>query len=173
MDVSGHGEAGSSAAFRGESERLLAAAFDIPAEVGEREARAWHAGAAGERRTARLLRRLPPGWHVWHDLAVPRSRANIDHLVAGPGGLYLIDSKMRRYPRPLDAEERLAGVTLSLAARVSNAWTSKPGPSGPSPGAARCWPPTSWSYPSMRWWGGCATSSRSSQPSRSAPSASG
>jgi hypothetical protein len=40
VDVSGHGEAGSSAAYYGESERLLAAAFDIPAKVGEREARA-------------------------------------------------------------------------------------------------------------------------------------
>jgi hypothetical protein len=49
------------------------------------EASAWRRGAAGERRTARLLDPLERhGWAVLHDLAVPGSRANIDHLVIGP-----------------------------------------------------------------------------------------
>ena len=40
---------------------------------------AWRRGAAGERRTARLLTPLERhGWAVLHDLAVPGSRANID-----------------------------------------------------------------------------------------------
>jgi Nuclease-related domain len=44
-----------------------------------RETRAWRRGAAGERRTARLLGRLERhGWAVLHDLAVPGSQANID-----------------------------------------------------------------------------------------------
>jgi Nuclease-related domain len=39
----------------------------------------WRRGAAGERRTARLLGHLERrGWAVLHDLAVPGSRANID-----------------------------------------------------------------------------------------------
>jgi hypothetical protein len=43
------------------------------------EAVAWRRGAAGERRTARLLGPLERhGWVVLHDLAVPGSRANID-----------------------------------------------------------------------------------------------
>jgi hypothetical protein len=43
------------------------------------DTRAWHQGAFGERRTARLLAALErQGWVVLHDLAVPRSRANID-----------------------------------------------------------------------------------------------
>ena len=51
------------------------------------EAVAWRRGAAGERRTARLLDPLErQGWAVLHDLAVPGSRANLDHLVIGPGG---------------------------------------------------------------------------------------
>jgi hypothetical protein len=51
------------------------------------DAVAWRRGAAGERRTARLLAALErQGWAVLHDLAVPGSRANIDHLVIGPGG---------------------------------------------------------------------------------------
>jgi hypothetical protein len=51
------------------------------------DAVAWRRGAAGERRTARLLDPLARhGWTVLHDLAVPGSRANLDHLVIGPGG---------------------------------------------------------------------------------------
>jgi Nuclease-related domain len=45
------------------------------------------AGSGGERRTARLLAALERhGWVVLHDLALPGSRANLDHLVIGPGG---------------------------------------------------------------------------------------
>jgi hypothetical protein len=58
------------------------------------DAVAWRRGAAGERRTARLLDPLQwHGWVVLHDLAVPGSRANVDHLVIGPGGVFVIDSK--------------------------------------------------------------------------------
>ena len=49
------------------------------------DAVAWRRGAAGERHTARLLGQLERhGWAVLHDLAVPGSRANLDHLVIGP-----------------------------------------------------------------------------------------
>jgi hypothetical protein len=58
------------------------------------EARAWRRGAAGERRTARLLRRLErDGYTSLHDLAVPGSAANVDHLVIGPTGVFVVDSK--------------------------------------------------------------------------------
>ena len=43
------------------------------------EAVAWR-GAAGERRTARLLARLERyGWALLHDLALPGSQVNLDH----------------------------------------------------------------------------------------------
>jgi hypothetical protein len=58
------------------------------------QARTWQRGAAGERRTARLLERLTrDGYVVFHDLAVPGSDANVDHLVIGPSGVFVIDSK--------------------------------------------------------------------------------
>src|SRR5215211_408117 len=54
----------------------------------------WQRGARGERRTARQLNRLTRhGWVVFHDLAVPDSRANVDHLLIGPAGVFLADSK--------------------------------------------------------------------------------
>jgi Nuclease-related domain len=57
-------------------------------------ARGWQRGAQGERRTARLLRRLTRDGHiVFHDLVVPDSKANVDHLVIGPTGVFVIDSK--------------------------------------------------------------------------------
>ena len=58
------------------------------------QARSWQRGAHGERRTARLLDRLTrDGYVIFHDLAVPGSDANVDHLVIGPTGLFVIDSK--------------------------------------------------------------------------------
>jgi hypothetical protein len=66
------------------------------------DAVAWRRGSAGERRTARLLGRT-----ILHDLAVPDSRANIDHLVIGPGGVFVIDSKRYRGRLQLDPSGRL------------------------------------------------------------------
>jgi Nuclease-related domain len=61
------------------------------------DTRAWRRGAVGERRTVRLLAPLErQGWAVLHDLAIPGSAANIDHLVIGPGGVLVIDTKRYR-----------------------------------------------------------------------------
>jgi len=59
------------------------------------QARSWRRGAHGERHTARLLDRLTgDGYVVFHDLAVPgNTSANVDHLVIGPSGVFVIDSK--------------------------------------------------------------------------------
>jgi len=55
----------------------------------------WRHGAEAERRTAKELRKLRRrGWHVVHDLA--DGRGNRDHVVVGPGGLFLIDTKSPR-----------------------------------------------------------------------------
>jgi hypothetical protein len=47
------------------------------------------------------------GWAVLHDLAVPGSRANLDHLVIGPGGVFVIDSKQYRGRLQLDPSGQL------------------------------------------------------------------
>jgi hypothetical protein len=68
------------------------------------DTRAWRRGANGERRTARLLIPLERhGWAVLHDLAIPGSPANIDHMVIGPGGVLVIDSKQYRGRLRLDS----------------------------------------------------------------------
>jgi hypothetical protein len=54
----------------------------------------WGRGAAGERRTARVLRPLiREGWTVAHD--VPLSRGNLDHVLVGPPGVFLLETKFR------------------------------------------------------------------------------
>jgi hypothetical protein len=58
------------------------------------DTRAWRDGARGERATARRLRRLHRhGYVVFHDVAIPGTPANADHLVIGPPGVILVDSK--------------------------------------------------------------------------------
>jgi Nuclease-related domain len=72
------------------------------------DAVAWRRGATGERRTAQLLGPLDRhGWAILHDLAIPGSRANIDHLAIGPGGVFVIDSKQYRGRLQLDPSGQL------------------------------------------------------------------
>lgn len=57
----------------------------------------WRRGAEGERRTAQLLAPLRHlGWTVLHDRRIPGSAANVDHLVVGPSGVWVVDSKLWR-----------------------------------------------------------------------------
>jgi len=59
-----------------------------------RHAEMYERGAEGEARTAGVLASLPPEWTTLHDVRWPGRRlANIDHVVIGPGGIFVIDSK--------------------------------------------------------------------------------
>ncbi len=97
-------------AARVASHLALLAALLVAAGVGwalrfrpSPDTRAWQRGALGERRTARLLGQLERhGWTVLHDLAIPGSRGNIDHLLIGPGGVVVVDSKQYRGRLQLD-----------------------------------------------------------------------
>ncbi|AXJ11825.1 nuclease-related domain-containing protein [Arthrobacter sp. PM3] len=64
-------------------------------EQAERRAQAWSAGAAGEARVAEALAELEPlGWLMLHDVHWPgRPKANIDHIMVGPGGIVIVDAK--------------------------------------------------------------------------------
>jgi hypothetical protein len=87
---------------------------------------AWRRGAAGERRTARLLAPLERrGWAVLHDLAIPGTQANIDHLVIGPGGVVVIDTKQYRGRLRLDSDGLLwHGRHLLLATLRKLRWAA-------------------------------------------------
>lgn len=54
----------------------------------------WRLGAEGERRTAKALRPLlRKGWTVTHD--VQRAHENFDHVLVGPPGVFLLETKVR------------------------------------------------------------------------------
>lgn len=60
----------------------------------EEQARQWDKGAEGERRTAAVLSGLAArGYVVLDDLSIPGSKANIDHVVIGPTGVTVIETK--------------------------------------------------------------------------------
>lgn len=119
--------AGASAAARARQLRTpavrIADLLGIPTQLS-RQAQRWEAGAAGERRTAERLRTLErEGWTVLHDRALPRGRANLDHLVISPTGrVYLPDTKRyssrwpltvangRLYHGDRDVTQRLDGL---------------------------------------------------------------
>lgn len=79
----------------GESAEKLARQQRERAERLLRSAQRYERGAAGERATGVILDALrQEGWAVFHDVKWPgRPRANIDHVVVGPPGVYVIDSK--------------------------------------------------------------------------------
>jgi hypothetical protein len=65
------------------------------AERLSRSAALYERGAEGERVTAAVLEELPnEEWTVFHDLRWPGRRyANVDHVVVGPPGVFVIDTK--------------------------------------------------------------------------------
>ena len=57
--------------------------------------RAWETGSEGEERLGRFLEReLPETAFALHDRRIPGSRANIDHIVVAPTGVWVIDAKL-------------------------------------------------------------------------------
>ncbi len=54
--------------------------------------RAYMKGARGEEAVAAELNRLPAGWHVFHGFMLRRG-AEADHIVIGPQGVFLIETK--------------------------------------------------------------------------------
>ncbi len=55
---------------------------------------AWATGAVGEEKLGARLNELASSTvRVLHDRRIPRTKANIDHLVVCPGGVYVVDAK--------------------------------------------------------------------------------
>src|SRR3954452_1114585 len=79
----------------GESARAQAHTKRVKAEQLLRSAEAFERGAEGEEATADILGALSAeGWRVFHDVRWPgRAQANIDHVLVGPGGVFVIDTK--------------------------------------------------------------------------------
>lgn len=73
--------------------RVAAALTPKPVITPESQStKAWKVGAEGEQRVAEVMA-TATGVEVLHDRRVPGSRANIDHIVVGPQGVFVVDAK--------------------------------------------------------------------------------
>lgn len=90
---------------------ILKSPKDNPDPLIDRAAR----GASGEEKVAAILDNLPDGYTIFHDLPCPVG--NIDHIVVGPTGVFVIETKshkgtltvspqgeLRRNGRPLEKD---------------------------------------------------------------------
>lgn len=76
--------------------RFLLAVFDDPQST-----RAWSVGAEGERMLSEMLASMADeSLRVLNDRRIPRTKANIDHLVVCPSGVFVVDAKRYRNARP-------------------------------------------------------------------------
>ena len=90
--------------------RVLLALTDEP-----RSSRAWDKGAHGEQRVGRKLERILGGEGiVLHDRRIPGRRSNIDHVLIGPAGVFVVDTKSYQGK----VERRMAGSLLARKPRL-------------------------------------------------------
>lgn len=76
--------------------KFLLAVFDDPQSTT-----AWSVGAIGEQQLGEALAAIAgPTVRVLHDRRIPRTTANIDHMVVCPAGVFIIDAKRYRDARP-------------------------------------------------------------------------
>jgi hypothetical protein len=79
------------------SAALAGAVLVLARNLVDRDADAWRIGAAGEQSTADALTPLTAeGWRLLHDRRLPDGNANVDHIVVGPGGVWVIETKAWR-----------------------------------------------------------------------------
>lgn len=80
------------AAGKGTVRRRVERLLDVPTAD-----RSWTRGAQGEEMVAaRLAKKLDDRWRVIHDLTIGTRGANLDHLVIGPAGLFVLNTKNLR-----------------------------------------------------------------------------
>lgn len=73
---------------------VLRRKMDRNFEAQLREAKMWNRGAEGERVVAEILEsNLSDEYHVFNDVKFPGRTANIDHLVIGPSGVFVLNTK--------------------------------------------------------------------------------
>jgi hypothetical protein len=81
---------------------------------------AYGKGAIGEQRTAKALEKTE-GYLILHDRKIPGSRANIDHIAVGAGGVFVIETKNYKGKLTIQAKKlRIAGRDCTRF--VEQAW---------------------------------------------------
>lgn len=60
---------------------------------GETNGKSWNKGIVGEKTVARYLNQLPENYFIFNDVKFPGSYGNLDHVVIGPNGIFVIETK--------------------------------------------------------------------------------
>jgi nuclease-like protein len=83
----------------------------------------WWQGAHAERAVGETLNELrAETWTVVHDIRLNGIGGNVDHVVRGPGGVFLIETKLRRYrDEDLPRVKRQAAL---LSKELEGCWVS-------------------------------------------------
>ena len=107
---------------------LAAVAAATVAGLWPSRAGRWAAGAAGERATARALEGVErEGYTVLHDVRLRGRRWNLDHVLLGPAGVVVIETKQWRRPItvhgrwPKVVEERVGWQIDAVTAALGQA----------------------------------------------------
>ncbi|AXV38927.1 nuclease-related domain-containing protein [Methanobacterium sp. BAmetb5] len=65
----------------------------IISKYGWSKRRIWSKGAKGEKIVAKKLKKLPKKYTAIRDVKIPNMGGDIDHVVVGPTGIYVIETK--------------------------------------------------------------------------------
>jgi hypothetical protein len=97
---------------------MMSALFATPNSIT-----AWQTGAAGEVKTSLLLEPLEAeGFRILHDRKIPGARnANIDHIVIGPPGVFVVETKSYSGSLQIRRDE------IFVAGRRKNGWIDEVG----------------------------------------------
>jgi hypothetical protein len=87
----------------------------IPTEEGN-----WRIGAEAEEEVGRILAELPRYWTARHDILL-RPNWNVDHVVVGPPGVFVLDTKFRSGDvKSSRSGIRVNGYRTQMAEQVQN-----------------------------------------------------
>ncbi len=69
----------------------------------------WVKGAEGERVVSEYLNDLPQDYYILNDVTIPGIYGNIDHVVVGPTGIFVIETKNFSGSHTIDGDDWLYG----------------------------------------------------------------
>jgi len=72
---------------------IIVIAGGLVCYYGYNEGRSWIKGDEGEKLVSLYLEDLPGGYFTFNDVTIPGGKGNFDHVVIGPTGIFLIETK--------------------------------------------------------------------------------
>ncbi|MCL2515253.1 MAG: NERD domain-containing protein [Microbacteriaceae bacterium] len=75
------------------------------------QSRKWYSNAVGEQHVAAELAKLGPDWAVLHSVPVGDRGQTVDHLVIGPGGVFVVDA-VHQHGATIDVRRDVRGAQL-------------------------------------------------------------